>query len=205
MLTAPLCMAAVACYIHRRVVHFYVPRIARIFQEKPLFIVPRGQPVADAEEVRFPTADNLTLNGCYFKSKRPRRGVIAFGLEFGSDCWSAWQYCEHLVRAGFDVFAFEARNQGQSESQAGHEPLQWVTRFEVRDTQAALAYLRSRPDADQQGVGFFGISKGAGAGVLTAAGDPYIRCCVTDGMFATVTTLVPYMRQWFKIYNTRFP
>ena len=47
------------------------------------------------------------------------------------------------------MFAFEARNQGQSDSMPGYEPLQWVTRYEVRDTRAALAYVRSRPDAGQ--------------------------------------------------------
>jgi hypothetical protein len=83
--------------------------------------------------------------------------------------------------------------------------LQWVTRYEVRDTRAALAYVRRRPDADPRGVGFFGISKGAGAGVLAARVEPYVRCCLTDGMFATTTTVVPYMRHWFHIYNTRFP
>ena len=47
----------------------------------------------------------------------------------------------------------------------GYDPLQWVTDYEVRDAEAALAYLKSRPDADPRGVGFFGISKGAGAGL----------------------------------------
>src|SRR5262249_35386106 len=192
-------------YIHRRVLYYYVPRIARIFQEKPLFIIPRGQPVSGAEQVRFPTSDGLTLAGCYFKSRRPRRGVIVFGLEFGSAAWAAWPYCERLVESGFDVFAFEARNQGQSDSGPGYDPLQWVTRYEVLDTRAALDYVRGRPDADPRGVGFFGISKGAGAGVLVAADDPHVLCCVTDGMFATKTTLMPYMQQWFRIYNTRFP
>lgn len=205
MLTPPLCVAAVLCYIHRRVIHFYLPRVARGFQEKPLFIIPRGQPVPDAEEVRFPTESGLTLTGCYFKTKRPRRGVILFGLEFGSNCWSAWGYCEHLVQAGFDVFAFECRNQGQSDSLAGYEPLQWVTSFEVEDTHAALEYLHARPDADPRGVGLFGISKGAGAGVIAAARDRRVLCVVTDGMFDSSVTLRGYMRHWFGIYNTRFP
>ena len=105
---------------------------------------------------------------------------------------------------GFDVFAFESRNQGSSDAMPGYEPLQWVTTYEVRDAKAALAYLKSRPDADPRGVGFFGISKGAGAGLMAAARDPYVRCCVTDGVFATYTTLVPYMKQWFRIYNTHY-
>jgi fermentation-respiration switch protein FrsA (DUF1100 family) len=103
-----------------------------------------------------------------------------------------------------DVFAFESRNQGESDPQPGYEPLQWVTAYEVRDVQAALAYLKGRPDADPRGVGFFGISKGAGAGLLAACQDPYIRCCVSDGGFGTYTTLVPYMRHWFRIYNNQY-
>ena len=38
----------------------------------------------------FPTADGLTLRGCYLSGRgEARRGVILFGLEFGSNRWSA--------------------------------------------------------------------------------------------------------------------
>jgi pimeloyl-ACP methyl ester carboxylesterase len=183
----------------------YLDKVVRIFQEKPLFIIPRGQPAADAEEVRFPTTDGLTLCGCYLRALTPRRaGVILFGLEFGSNRWSAVTYCDFLRRAGFDVFTFEPRCQGDSDGQPGYEPLQWVTDYEVRDFRAALGYLRSRPDADPRGVGLFGISKGGSAGLLLAAEDPYIHCFVTDGIFATYTTMVPFMRKWVAIYNSRY-
>src|SRR5262249_33079695 len=33
------------------------------------------------------------------------------------------------------------------------------------------------------------------------ADDSYVRCAVTDGMFASCTTVVPYMRHWIKLYN----
>lgn len=187
-------------YIRVRYLHFLI----RIFQEKPFFVIPRGQPLPDAENVRFAASDGLSLSGCYLRAARPRRGVILFGLEFGSNCWACRAYCEHLVENGFDVFAFEARNQGSSDAMPGYEPLQWVTTYEVRDVEAALAYLKSRPDADPRGVGFFGISKGGGAGLIVAARDPYVRCCVSDGVFATYTTLVPYMKQWFRIYNSHY-
>jgi pimeloyl-ACP methyl ester carboxylesterase len=179
----------------------YLHRIERIFVEKPLFIIPRGDPWAEAEDVRFPTSDGLQLAGCYCATRQPRRGVILFGLEFGSNRWSCRAYCEHLIAAGYDVFAFEVRNQGDSDTQKEYEPLQWVTEHEVRDTEAALAYLKSRPDADPRGVGFFGISKGGGAGLIAASRNPDILCCVTDGVFGTYTTIIPYMRYWFQIYN----
>jgi alpha-beta hydrolase superfamily lysophospholipase len=201
--SVPLTIIGWLTYMYFWLCRTYLPHIARIFQEKPLFIIPRGQPMPEAQEVRFPTTDGLMLSGCYLATPAPRRGVILFGPEFGSNCWSCRMYCEHLVAKGFDVFAFESRNQGSSDSRPGYDPLQWVTEYEVHDARAALAYLKGRPDADPRGVGFFGISKGAGAGVLAASSDPYVRCVVTDGMFATYTTVVPYMRQWFHIYNTK--
>lgn len=195
-------IALVLLHIYIRIRYLHV--LVRIFVEKPLFIIPRGQPLPDEEPVRFPTGDGLMLSGCYLRTPQVRRGVILFGLEFGSNCWSCRAYCEHLLQNGFDVFAFETRNQGSSDSMPGYDPLQWVTNHEVRDTEAALDYLRSRPDADPRGIGFFGISKGAGAGLIVASRDPYIRCCVTDGVFASYTTVVPYMKQWFRIYNSNY-
>lgn len=206
---ALLCSMPVLLFLYMVYLHFYIRLrylrfLMRIFQEKPLFIIPRGQPLPEAEEVRFPSSDGLSLSGCYLRAASPRRGVILFGLEFGSNCWACRAYCDHLVESGFDVFAFESRNQGTSDAMPGYDPLQWVTTYEVNDAKAALAYLKSRPDADPRGIGFFGISKGGSAGLIAAARDPYVRCCVTDGAFATYTTLVPYMKQWFRIYNNHY-
>jgi predicted alpha/beta hydrolase len=163
----------------------YMDRLVRVFQEKPLFIIPRGQKVPDAEEVHLATADGLVLHGCYLKGSGRRRGVILFGLEFGSNRWACLPYCSHLLAAGYDVFALETRGQGESSIQPGYEPLHWVTDFEVADMKAALAYLKNRPDADPRGVGFFGISKGGSAGLFAAAQDPRVRCIVVDGIYAT--------------------
>ena len=183
----------------------YIPLLVRVFQERPLFVVPKGVPTDDAEPVSFRAPDGLTLRGCYIRTPAPaRRGVILFGLEYGSDRWSCRGYCERLVAAGYDVFAYEPRNLGDSDKDAAYEPLQWVTDKDVGDLKAALKYLRSRPDADPTGVGLFGISKGGSAGFVAAAADRGVRCVVTDGAYATYTTLVPYMQRWIKIYSTRY-
>src|SRR5262249_38083647 len=149
------------------------------------FVIPRGEPIAGAEDVRFPTTDGLSLCGCYLRARaQTRRGVILFGLEFGSNRWACVPYCEFLLDGGFDVFAFESRGQGDSQVQPGYKPLQWVTKYEVCDVQAALAYLKSRDDADPRGIGFFGISKGGSAGLIAGSREPFLRCFVTDGIFA---------------------
>lgn len=194
-------IAACALTVVGVVVWRYTQFVVRIFEEKPLFIIPRGQPVADSEEVRLRTSDGLTLAGSYLHTSAPvRHGVILFGTEFGSNRWSFGPYCRDLLAGGFDVFTFEFRSQGQSDPQPGYEPLQWVTDYEVEDMRAALAYLKKRPDADVRGIGIFGISRGGGAGILAAATDPWVRCVATDGAFATRTTMLPYMQKWASIY-----
>ena len=171
-----LCLAVVYLYVRWK----YMGFLTRIFQEKPLFVVPRGEPDPRAEEVTIPAADGLALRGCYFPSPAPqRRGVILFGLEFGSNRWACRQYCQALIDAGYDVFAVEPRNQGESERDPNYEPLQWVTDRDVSDMRSAVAYLKTRSDADPRGIGLFGISKGGSTGVLVASSDAWVKCVAT--------------------------
>jgi pimeloyl-ACP methyl ester carboxylesterase len=196
-------VAAFLVAFHLYIFTKYIPFVIRGFQERPLFIPPSGQRLPDAEDVDLPTTNNLVLKGCYLKARTTRKGVILFGLEFGSNRWACVPYTDFLRDQGYDIFTFEMRGQGESPSHPGYDPLQWVTTFEVDDFRAAATYLKSRPDADAKGFGFFGISKGGSAGLLVAAEEPAIRCCVTDGIFAAHTTMVPYMERWIHIYTHR--
>ena len=194
--------AVFAIHIYYRVT--LLDQVVRIFEEKPLFIIPRGDPVADAEAVGFRSGDGTLLRGVYLSHLgRYRKGVILFGLEFGSNRWASVPYCHKLREAGFDVFAYEPRNQGESETDPAYKPMQWVTDKDVADGRAALAYLKARHDADPRGVGLFGISKGGSVALMLAAEDADVRCVATDGAFATYSTMVPYMRRWVGIYSPR--
>jgi uncharacterized protein len=205
MLSLPVGAALLLAGLYVHLCRNYLHNLNRIFLEKPLFIIPRGEPLAAAEEVALPTPDGLTLRGAYVKTSAPtRKGVILFGLEFGSNRWACGPYTDFLRDAGYDIFTWEPRNQGDSDKQHGFEPLQWVTDREVADCRAALEYLKKRPDADPRGVGLFGFSKGANAGLVVAAGDRSVRCAVTDGAFGHHTVMVPYMRVWFAIYNPNY-
>jgi uncharacterized protein len=204
LLALVLACAVTAVFFYFQIKGRFLPPMVRIFQERPLFIIPRGEQVANAEDVRLATPEGLDLRGCYLRTTAPTRlGVILFGLEFGSNRWACVPYTHFLRAAGFDIFSFEPRSQGESDCQPNYEPLQWVTEYEVRDYQTALAYLKGRHDADPAGIGFFGISKGGSAGVIAAARNSQVRCFVTDGIFATHTTMLPYMRKWVSIYSDR--
>ena len=193
-------LALFAFAIHLHIIINYLQYVVRIFQERPLFVIPFGQPAADAEEVSLITADGLTLRGCYLKTAGPRKGVLLFGLEYGCNRWGCLSYTDFLREAGYDIFTFEMRGQGDSPAQPGYEPLQWVTDFEIEDFQTAVEYLKKRPDANPLGIGFFGLSKGGSAGLWVGAHDPWVRCFVTDGAFAHMSVMVPYMKQWIYIY-----
>lgn len=194
-----LALAAMFLYVRWK----YLDYIVRIFQEKPLFIIPRGTPIEGAEDVTLTSHDGLALKGSYIPqtSDGPRKGVILFGLEYGSNRWSCRHYCERLIADGFDVFALEPRNQGESDKDPNYEPLQWVTDKDLADMKTAVNYLLNRPDADPHGIGLFGISKGGSTGILAALREPKVRCAVTDGAYATYTTVLPYVRKWIRIYS----
>ncbi|CAN5581050.1 hypothetical protein BH11PLA2_BH11PLA2_43540 [soil metagenome] len=198
----PIAASAIfAFYLYYR--YKFGSTIVRIFEEKPLFIIPRGTPIDGAECVDIPTEKGLHIRGTYirhYNEEIERKGVILFGLEFGCDRWASHTYCEELLKAGYDVFTYEPRNQGESQKDASYEPLQWVTDRDFTDMRAALTYLHARPDRDPYGIGLFGISKGGSLALLAAAEDRNVRCVATDGAFATYTTMVPYMRRWVHIY-----
>ena len=199
VVAAPVSACAGAYWYYRAK---HLQQIVRIFEEKPLFVIPRGQPMAGAEETAFETTDGLTLRGCYLASRTPRKGVILFGLEFGSNRWSCVPYCSALLDRGYDVFAYEPRNQGDSDKDANYRPLQWVTRHDVDDMTAAIRYLKRRKDAAAN-IGILGVSKGGSVGLQVAATEPWVKCVATDGAYGTYTTMIPYMRRWVSIYVKR--
>jgi fermentation-respiration switch protein FrsA (DUF1100 family) len=205
LLSLPAAVGLMLLGLYEYLCRNYLGNVTRIFLEKPLFVIPRGQPQPGAEEVTMRTPDGLNLRGCYVKTTATlRKGVILFGLEFGSNRWACGPYTEFLRDAGYDVFTYEPRNQGDSDRQEGFEPLQWVTDREVTDCRTAAEYLKRRPDADPRGFGLFGYSKGANAGLVVAADEQAVRCAVTDGAFGHHTVMVPYMRVWFAIYNANY-
>jgi pimeloyl-ACP methyl ester carboxylesterase len=179
----------------------YTPIIGRIFEEKPMFLPLRVPPSEKGEEVGFRTRDGLFLAGTYLKARTATRaGVLVFCHEYLSDRWSALPYADHLRDLGFDLFCFDFRNHGESPSDPVYKPLQWVTDHEVYDLQAALAYLRTRPDADPAGVGLFGVSRGGGTALCVASRDPGVWGVVTDGAFPTRGTMLAYILRWAEIY-----
>ncbi len=165
---------------------------------------PDFQPLS-GEETRFRSFDGTSLRGMRVRCKNSTsyKGTIVFSHEFGSDMYSCARYVRPLVEAGFDVFAFDFRGHGDSSSGGTkYRPLQWPSDKEMEDVLGACAYAESvlASEGKETRIGLFGISRGAGAGLLAAASDPNIAAIVCDGAFSTDTTLIFYMKRWAHIF-----
>ena len=168
---------------------------------RPPFNVRPAVPDPDAEEVWFPTTDGLTLRGSLYRhEERPSRGLIIFCPEMLGSRWSALDYCSGLYDAGFDILAFDFRNQGESDSLLGYEPLHWVTEYEVQDVLAAIAFSRSRDGLRDLPLGLFGISRGGGAALAAAARCRDVRCVASEGAFTIESMMLHYTFRWGVLY-----
>ena len=181
-------------------IRVYGPRIRRMFDESPIFSPTEGTPHPNAEEVEFPTTNGLKLRGCYLATPSGKpKALIVFCHEFRSDRWSGVTYWEFLRQDGFDIFSFDFRNHGTSDSDPNYKPRHWVTDLELADLEAALRYIRGRAGSKGLPLGLYGISRGGGAAIGAAARDRTVGDVVTDGAFPTHSTVLSYMRRWISL------
>lgn len=175
-----------------------------IFERRPPFNVRPTAAISEAEVVRFQTSDGLTLTGSLYRSIDDPRGVVVFCPEFCGSHWSALDYAEALVEAGFAVLSFDFRNQGESDFEPGYRPTHWLTEREISDTVAALDFVASRDELAGLPVGLFGISRGGNAALLTAARTPHVRAVAADGAFSTDGMMLYYGFRWAELYVPRW-
>lgn len=179
----------------------YVPMAVRVFGEAPWLPAQWREPLDDGQNVEFPTDDGLRLSGTFLPSgKQHGNGVIVFCHELNGDRWSCAPYIEDLRRRGYDIFTFDFRNHGTSGRRADYEPLPWVTTFDLADVRAAIDYLSTRPNADPDGIGLFGISKGGTVALCATAYDPRVRALIVDGACPTERMQIYYARRFAKIF-----
>jgi pimeloyl-ACP methyl ester carboxylesterase len=184
---------------------YYIRICLNIFVDTPppLSMNPVDFQRQDGEIVRFRSYDGTSLRGMHIRTPpgSAYKGTILFCHEYGSDMYSCARYTRPLLEAGYEVFTFDFRAHGES-SGKDYTPLQWPSDKELGDVLGACAYLESQLEAEDRPtqIGLFGISRGAGAGLLAAASDTNIQAIVCDGAFSTETTLVALMKRWAKIF-----
>ena len=156
------------------------------------------------ETVTFPAYDGLPLQGMLIRSSGavPRRGMILFAHEYCSDMHSCARYCRPLNEIGYDVFTFDFRAHGQSESPPDYTPRQWVSNRELDDMRGAVAYVHTwleERGLDRR-IGVVGVSRGACAALIVAGEIPDLAVIWADGAFSTDTTIEYFMKRWAYIF-----
>ena len=195
---------------------YYVKICLNIFVDTPppMSHKPRDFQQQEGEIVRFRSFDGTSLRGMLLPRAEDAeyKGTIVFCHEYGSDMYSCARYTCPLIESGYDIFTFDFRAHGES-GDIDYKPVQWPSDKELGDALGACAYVQAQlaEEGKSQDIGLFGISRGAGSGLLAAASDSKIKAIVCDGAFSTDTTLIALMKRWasifeaIKVINTNYP
>src|SRR4051794_13066452 len=125
--------------------------------------------------VTLTTADGLRLRGWYVPSRNGAAVAVIHGT--GSNRLGVADHARLLARHGYGVLLFDLEGHGQSDGRSTSLP----ARFQP-DADAALAYLRARPDVRDGRIGVIGVSLGGEVAIHAAARDRAWRATVLEGV-----------------------
>jgi len=119
------------------------------------------------EEVAFKSADGTRLTGWFMPARgvadaRQAKGTVIHFHGNGENITSQWQFAGWLTARGFNVLVFDYRGYGASEGSPSPAGC-------FDDSNAAINYVRARPDVDPARLLIFGQSLG-GNNAIAAVG-----------------------------------
>lgn len=161
---------------------------------------------------RVPIADGLAAHGLVgetvnFATRRGRqlaawwlpgegRGTVVVVHGWGANREFMLPVARPLLKAGWNVLLFDARNHGDSDA----DTFSSMPRF-AEDTEAALEWLRARPGMAHGPVALVGHSVGAAAVLLAAARRDDVSAVVSLSAFAHPSDM---MRRWLAEHRLPF-
>lgn len=126
------------------------------------------------EGVSFETSDGLTLRGWYTPSRNGAAIVFVHGA--GGSRLGPRKHAQLLARRGYGVLLYDARGRGESDG----DPLGFDWTWQP-DVDAAIEFLKARPDVRAGRVGGVGLSSGAETLIEAAARRSDLRAVVAEG------------------------
>jgi hypothetical protein len=122
------------------------------------------------QEVSFTTSDGLGLEGWYVPSKNGA-AVISFPGRRGPQ-----KPARLLARHGYGVLLFDRRGEGESDGDPNL--LGWEG---TRDIEGAIAFLKARPEVEDERIGGLGLSVGGEMMLQEAAENDELKAVVSEG------------------------
>jgi hypothetical protein len=132
--------------------------------------VPADTVGARHEDVSFTTSDGLRLRGWYVPSKNGA-AVVSFPGRKGTQ-----KPARILARHGYGVLLFDRRGEGESDG----DPNGWGWNG-YRDVDAAVRFLRNRPDVKPDRIGGIGLSVGGEMMLEAASRSRGLKAVVSEG------------------------
>jgi alpha-beta hydrolase superfamily lysophospholipase len=111
-----------------------------------------------ASEVTFRATDGVRLSATLRPASARHAPALVLAHQSGSDRHDFDGVVAALHDAGYTTLAYDGREQGTEPS------AEWFAKL-PRDVAGAVAFLRSRPEADRARIGLMGASLGASLGV----------------------------------------
>lgn len=146
--------------------------------------------IVRTEQVRFVTSDGYTIFGTWYTPGNPAgRHPVVLLLHWFSGNQTQWlslipNFIPELVRSGYVALAIDLRGHGQSTDKNGdYAPFSLFTADEVNqmmeDVQSAIAWIKTRPDADSQRIAAIGVELGANLAFFSSDTYPEIKTAVS--------------------------
>jgi pimeloyl-ACP methyl ester carboxylesterase len=130
---------------------------------------------APKQPVTLTTAHGLHLRGWYVPSRNGAAVAVLHGT--GSNRLGVADHARLLARHGYGVLIFDLEGHGESDGRSTSLPSHLQP-----DADAALAYLRARPDVHGGRIGIVGVSLGGEVAIDAAARHPEWRAAVLEGV-----------------------
>ena len=133
------------------------------------------------EDISFQSDDGNDLSGWYMPAEKSDKAVI-FVHGHGADRREGMRWFKAVHQAGFNILAFDLRNQGNST-----KSFSTMGYFEKQDVIGALDYLQQQKQI--QRIGIFGTSMGAATSIMAMVDDPRIVAGVFEAGWANLDDL----------------
>jgi pimeloyl-ACP methyl ester carboxylesterase len=134
-------------------------------------------PNAAYKTVHFTASDGVELEGWYRPSRNGASVLMVSGG--GGNRRSTLRHARMLERNGYGVLVYDPRGAGRSEGTINSYGWGWD-----KDVDAAMGYLKSRPDVEGGRIGALGLSTGADMVIDAAGRRSDLRAVVADGSAA---------------------